>query len=828
MDQRIDLNGEWEFRRKGRGRGSEAARDTALSEWMRAAVPGTVHTDLLALGLIPDPFYRDNEWKVQWVGKQDWEYRKVFQVDRSFLDLPGVDLVCDGLDTFAAVYINGRDAGEAANMFIRHRFPVKKMLRPGRNEIRIRFSSPIHTAGALEEKHGSLTAARHSLRAYTRKAQYSYGWDWGPCLPTSGIWRGIRLEANSGARIAGIHVRTERLQSGVARLKVVVEVERTGGSLFRYQVDITNGSDLYSSGVRTGKKQFHCYVEIPDPKLWWPNGYGEPNLYDIRVTAFHDDTVMARKASRFGIRTVELRLGDSRGNSRFQFVINGVDVFCKGADWIPGDSFLPRMTGSRYRTLLSMARDAHMNMIRVWGGGIYENPEFYALCDEMGIMVWQDFMFACANYPETAWFIRAVREEAGAVIRRLRNYPSIVIWCGNNENEWIWYRETGDAPDKMKGFRIFHDLLPEICRALDPDRPYWPTTPWSGKDPNCEEEGNRHSWDIWSRWVDFTEAKNDRGRFISEFGFQAPPDPETLENCLQPDERHPQNRIFEHHDKQDEGIERLFRFLAGHQKITTAFRPFIFACQVNQAEALRICIEHWRRRKFETAGTLIWQLNDCWPVISWSLIDYENRPKASYFFARRFFAPVLLSFENREEELYLWLVNDRLTEQRGKLRINVRTFDGRSLHKEKLGAEIVPNGSKAVRVLDKDKYGELKSDRAYVRAVLTLEDEKPVEATHFFYRMKYLDLPASLINARLTEADEGSAVLALSSDKLIRSVFIDLPGWRFSDNFFDLHPGESVEVTCSQLDSKAKAIREIKIISVGNYETHTILWNKPI
>ncbi|MBW1803762.1 MAG: hypothetical protein JRJ85_23910 [Deltaproteobacteria bacterium] len=467
-----------------------------------------------------------------------------------------------------------------------------------------------------------------------------------------------------------------------------------------------------------------------------------------------------------------------------------------------------------------------MNMLRVWGGGIYEDPYFYQLCDELGIMVWQDFMFACGVYTEGDAFLNLVRTESESIISRLRNHCSLVIWCGNNENEWIWYREGENKTEDMPGYRIFHDILPEICRSQDPTRPYWPTTPWGGEDPNCETEGNRHSWDIWSRWVDFTEVVHDSGNFISEFGFQAPAAPTTLENCLEPVDRHPESQRFAHHQKQEEGNERLFRFLTAHHKVTTEFIPFIYACQINQAEALKTCIEHWRSRKFDTAGTLIWQLNDCWPAISWSLIDCNLQPKASYYYARHFFDSPILIFKEILGDLHIHVVNDLLDDINGGINIKVLTFEGESLLEKTLDGSISANSSHTLKAILKDELKGISKSSVYVRAWLSINNNEIASANYFFQRYKWIDFPKNSVQARIIENSGNEVVLECYSKSLLKSLFLYHPGWIFSDNFFDLNPDEPKQLTGKKNDGAATKINETVYYSVGHYAPQPIEWKQ--
>ena len=822
--QQIDLNGNWQFRQSTNFKSELNKGPINGNAWMPATVPGTVHTDLLFLKKIPDPFFGDNELNVRWVGETDWEYRRNFHVSDKAFTKERIDLVCEGLDTIATIYLNDHKIANCKNMFVCHRFNIMHFLKPVNNEIRIHFESPLQYTKDMERENGKLTTTRHSHRVYLRKAQYAFGWDWGPELPTSGIWRSIYLETFDKARIVDVHVGTLSFSKDTGQITIDVRVEKGGLEKLRYQIEIEDGDALITHEVIHTESDFRIPVTIPNPRLWWPNGNGEPYLYQLRITAYSSDTVLDEKTIRFGIRTVELKLKDKEGNHGFQIYVNGEPIFCKGADWIPADSFLPRVSEEKYKRLLQMTREASMNMLRVWGGGVYEDPYFYDMCDELGIMVWQDFMFACGVYPEDKQFLQQVMVEAEDIIRRLRRHPCLMIWCGNNENEWIWYRDGYGKPEDMKGFRIFHEILPKLCQKLDPQRPYWPTTPWGGDDPNSEDEGNRHSWDIWSRWIDYTEVVKDFGNFISEFGFQAPPDPHTLEEYLNPEDCHPESRAFSAHQKQDEGNERLFRFLSAHQKVTTEYLPFIYACQVNQAEALKTCIEHWRTQKFQTAGALIWQLNDCWPVISWSLIDSRLMPKASYYYAKHFFDTILLTFTESDEHLVLHVINDSFESIQGKVQIKILNFDGEIILEKTVDGSVSKNAVNHIPVFTLEVLDQYPKNLVFAQAVMSVENKKPVHANHFFTRYKWINFPKGKVEARMIQDAEDEITFNCRTNKFIKNLWFYLPGWVFSENYFDLYPNQTREVTAKKYYNSEKKGIDITYYSSGNYAPEVIKW----
>jgi beta-mannosidase len=795
--RRLDLGGAWKFRGVDRS-GSLAARHRRALRWLDASVPGTVHTDLMACGLIPDPFYRMQENDVQWVDGVAWEYRKEFTVPRAFLEEQALDLVAGGLDTYATIRCNGRTVGSTADMFVEHRFPLKRYLREGKNVLSILFDSPVVRSKRLEKENGRLEVALEPHRVYARKAQYSFGWDWGPKLTTSGIWRDIALEAFSG-RLVHPSAKVVSVTGERAVIRFSAGVRRAGRRPLSVHVSL-GGPDRaaeYTHDVRKGEVEFT--VSVPDPHIWWPNGHGEQPLYTAVFSLFAGDEVLDERQVRFGIRTVRLlQTGDARGKS-FIVEVNGRKIFCKGADWIPADSFIPRIAPSTYDRLLRMAKDAHMNMMRVWGGGVYEEDIFYDLCDRLGLMVWQDFMFACGEYPESPWFLRQVRDEAEKAVARLRNHPSIVLWCGNNECEWLFCTgNPGKTPDDMVGAKIFRDLLPSVVGKLDGTRPYWRSSPFGEGFPNDESNGNHHQWRVWSDWKDYPEYEKDNARFVTEFGFQGPANLATLREATLPRDREPQSEVVEHHNKQVEGTERLIRFMAAHHRIPDTLEDFVRKGQLVQGEALKCAAEHWRRRKYRTAGVLFWQLNDCWPVNSWSVIDSRLRPKAAYYFARRFFSPVLASIRRTDAGLEVWVTSDLPIPVPGTLEVSLVSFGGKTLLKKKDLLRVKSDASARIRTV---KWRDLRAHdlrTCYLLACFEGENGAHSENRHYFAEPKRIDLPDPGLSLSVARTGGTSFAVTLRAKNLARDVCLEVEGTdaEFDDNVFDIDGGSVKTVHC--------------------------------
>ncbi len=819
MSKKFDLSGEWEFRASSEEFIPEELK-SKLSNWNKAKVPGTVHLDLLENGFIPDPFFETNELEIQWIDKVNWVYRKRFFIDFDFKNFDSVKLVFEGIDTVGDIKLNCEAVASVDNMFIQHSFDVKNLLKNGENEIEIVLKSPTFAGKELEEKYGKIFAELTSYRVYLRKAQYSFGWDWGPTLTTSGIWKPVYLNFIKYAKIKNVWFKTLSISNSKAEISTEIELEKLTDDDIELKLEIYfRDQKVYERNFiqkKSDRVRVHRF-EIQSPYLWFPNGYGEPNLYNSIITISKDGEVIDRVEKKFGVRVVRLiQEIDDEGES-FIFEINGEKIFCKGANWIPADSFLPRVKKEDYDELLNMAKDANLNMLRVWGGGVYEDDYFYEKCDELGIMIWQDFMFACASYPEYDKFIENVKNEAIQVVKRLRNHPSIVIWCGNNENEWIWTDKTGKNPDEMPGAKIFRDVLKEICEQYDGTRPYWRSSPWGKNYPNSETDGNHHQWKVWSGWLDYKNYESVKARFITEFGFQAPPHPETLKEVLKPENRNFNSFSIQHHNKQEDGIPRLFRFLSAHHKITADFEDLIYRMQLNQAEAIKFAVENWRLRKFKTAGTIFWQWNDCWNVISWSAVDYRKRPKALYYFAKRFFNPILLVVKKFDDKVKIFVVNDLQNSIYGVLTINTFTTYGDKKFERTLNLNIDRNSN---AIVFEDEMKKLNLDNPttdYVYAKLEIDGKKVAENSLFLTEPKFLRLNSPSLQFKLSKTGENSFTLKIKSKGLLKSVFVDFGGIdvKLSDNFFDINPNSCVELTINSDKTLHQLLKSIKIKSLS-------------
>jgi beta-mannosidase len=743
-------------------------------------VPGDLHTALIEAGRIPHPFLDRNEDEVAWMEEREWWYRMRFAASEG-----AEELVFHGLDTFATVYLNGEPLGAHANMFRPAVFPVAGRLRP-ENELAVRFDPPAAHAGPpLEGQWGP----NELIRVWMRKAQYGYGWDWGPRLPTIGICGPVELRRTPALR----GVRFTTLRADAREALVEVEVDATGGEA---TVELRPPVGEPLTAVTTGRARF----VLAEPALWWTHDLGEPALHQLTVTLGEE-----RYEAAVGVRTLELDQRpdpDEPGTRFFRFRLNGVGLFARGANWIPAHSFHAAVERGRYERLLTDARDAHMNMIRVWGGGLYEYDAFYELCDELGLLVWQDFMFACAMYPEDE-LAEEVELEARHQVARLRNHASLALWCGNNENQWIHDMAFPDnAVNRVPGARFYDEILPRAVAELDPATPYWPGSPFGGNDHNGREDGDVHNWEVWHgnhprrfgevahreptpESVSFTRYAEDTGRFISEFGTLSAPDRETLRRWIPEDELYHHSPAMDHHTK-DTPKNKIDMLLESVTGVAEDLDEFVDFSQIAQAEAMKFGIEHYRRRAPHCSGTLIWQLNDTWPGLSWALVDHHGFGKAAYHFVRRAYAPVLASFKVAGGVVELWVTNDTGSRVRDEARVRLGRFAGEPLREEAVAVDVPAHTSARVARWEDmeggpDRYlvvrgGSFPANRHFFAAIKDLARERPRVEHDVRGREVRLRADAYAYFVQVAVADETI---------------------RFSDNFVELEPGEERTITLS-------------------------------
>ncbi|HWR15737.1 MAG TPA: glycoside hydrolase family 2 protein [Terriglobales bacterium] len=811
----------------------------AFREWRAASVPGVVQTDLLENKLIPDPFYQTNEYQLQWIGLTDWEYQTEFTVDQTTLGREHVELVFDGLDTFAEVWLNGHNILNSENMFRTWRVECKKDLQAGANTLRIVFRSPVMKLLPKLEKlpyhllsvNTAQTGAERGIPTdpFTRKAPYHYGWDWGPRFVTLGIWRPVHLESWDGLRISDVYIRQDRIRTEEAQIRAQVEVESSVPQVAKVTVEygapgVSTDTASVSTKLNAGTNVVDVPIRIASPKLWYPAGYGNQDRYKFSVVV-RGSKEQDRREVLSGLRSVELRRQKDQWGKSFEFVVNGIPVFAKGANVIPFDSFLPRVTPERYRKILLDARAAHMNMIREWGGGAYENDVLYELCDELGILVWQDFMFGGALVPGDAEFQENVRQEAIDNIKRLRNHPSVVLWCGNNETETGWknwgdrmYFKNSVPPEERERIWqdyvvLFRDILKSAVREYAPDLPYWPSSPGSNFEPNPDGQSNGdvHYWSVWHALNPIEDYTKQLPRFMSEYGFQSFPEMATIRTFAQPDEFAINSRTMQGHQKNTGGNERILAYMLREYREPKDFPSFVYMSQVLQAEAIKTAAEHLRRLRPRNMGSLYWQLNDCWPVASWSSIDYTGRWKALHYYAVRFYDDQIVSPFRHDGKIEIFVINDKLQPLKGTVRQRLMAFDGKLLSESVHPVDALAQSSTVIgTVEEKTLLGN--ADPRQVFAVYDLvRDGKAISRNVVLFGVtRDLQLPHANVEAKLSQVD-GKPVLSLSAPVFAKAVgftFGDLMV-QASDNYFDLLPGETRTVTLettASIDALQKAL----------------------
>ena len=790
------LNGAWQFRRTG------------TQEWLSAVVPGGAHTDLMAVGRIPDPFDAENELRVQWIADADWTYRRSLRIGRALLGQDRLELVCEGLDTLAEVKINGKLVGNAENAFLEYRWDVKTLLRLGENELEVTFASATRYCAARQDQR-YLNMANDALPGapYLRKAPCHFGWDWGPKLPAVGIWRDIYLEGRSKARLEDVHIR-QKHADGLVSISILVKAEAWDSTPLNARVSLSapNGkSAQVTAALVNGQAEIE--MRVKDPQLWWPNGSGKQPLYQLEVILLAGSLEMDRQVRQLGLRTLELRQEQDEWGRSFTFVVNGRPIFAKGSNWIPSDSFPTRLKSADLELLIHSAAEANHNMLRVWGGGYYEDEAFYELCDQYGILVWQDFMFACAIYPfDDPEFVENVRAEVLYNVRRLRHHACLALWCGNNEMEAGWvswgWASPGNAALKEADKLFFYQSLPAWLKQEDPDRSYWPSSPSSGlphEIPDSPSMGDRHLWEVWHANKPLRFNRQQFPRFASEFGFQSLPALQTVASYARPSDWNMTSYIMEHHQRNRSGNGKIIAYMTDHYRMPKDFQSLVYTTQILQAEAIRIAVEHWRRSQPRCSGTLYWQLNDCWPVASWSSMDFFGRWKALHYASKRFYSNVLLSIEDENTRMAVFVTNDTPELWKGELRWSLESLSGEVLASNQQQVSAAPLAT--TPLISTDFASRVDQDncrRLVFVAELWQAEERLAIQVAAFVPDKHLELADPHIQA-VTELAGTELAFLLKSVSLARFVELSLEGVDviFSDNYFDLPTGRVATVTCS-------------------------------
>ena len=815
QSQTYVLDKGWEFSQAG------------SNEWMSARVPGTVHQDLLDHGRLPDPFYGMNEQKVQWVEKEDWLYRTVFTVTADQLKSDAAWLTFEGLDTYADVYLNGSLLLKADNMFVGHKLAVKDVLREGENRLMIRFRSPVEETAPQWDTDGFNYPADndHSekrMSVYTRKAPYSYGWDWGIRLATSGIWRPVKLTFCNGAAIDDFFVRQQEVTEQVAKVDNQLEINNVTSTPKEAQVKVVYAygeqADTLTRTVvlQPGKNSLSMPAWIEKPHLWMPNGWGDPALYTFTATVSVDGKEVASREEAIGLRSIRVVMEDDKDGKSFYFEVNGKPMFAKGSNYIPGDALLPNMTGERYARLFEDIRAANMNMVRVWGGGIYEDDRFYEEADRNGILVWQDFIFACTTYPHDPTFLKRVSEEAVYNMRRLRNHASLAMWCGNNEiyegmRYWGWKDKYSPVvwKEMTEGYDVlFRQLLPELVEANDPGRFYMHGSPYEANwgRPESWKIADSHNWGTWYGQKPFESLDTEIPRFMSEYGFQAFPEMKTIRMFASPEDYELESPVMNAHQKASIGNFLIKKTMALYYKVPEKFEDLIYAGLILQGQGMRHGIEAHRRHRPYCMGSLPWQLNDSWPVVSWSSIDYYGNWKAMHYQIRRAFAPVLVDAIKEGNNLSYYIMSDRLTDEELTLNLELMDFNGKVYRKQKVDGLLPANTSKLFyqEPVEQALAGRDSATTFMHMVVKSKKGEVLSDEIYYFAHPKDQLLPKAPLQWQVKQK-KGYCEVTVKADKLARDIFIEVPvqGVRFSDNFFDLLPGQKKKVIITSPDGKS-------------------------
>lgn len=797
MTEQVNLGGAWRMR--------EADSET----WHSAHVPGSVYADLMADGTMPDPFWRENELDAFERMKKDYVYQRAFTVTEAQLAHAHVELVCEGLDTLAHVSLNGREIAFADNMHITWVWDVKEQLHAGENTLEIRFDSPIlYCAKKAEEAPGWESSDATPGFRHLRKAHCMFGWDWGPRLPDAGIWRPIFLRTWDAARLENAMM-LQAHHDGV--VDVTIRPEIAGESAWSAEITAPDGEVMISPET-TATEQV---ITIEHPQLWWPNGLGKQPLYRVTVRLATGDM----RVWRIGLRTMTVSREKDEWGEEFCHVVNGMKVFAMGADYIPEDNILARVTPERTRRLLEDCKAANFNAIRVWGGGYYPDDAFYDICDELGLLVWQDLMYACAFYDLTPDFERSIRVETHQNVARLRHHASLALICGNNEMEMFMagansalinhrtWEFVPTYPHHITDYvKMFEYILPAIVKETAPQTYWWPASPSSGGNfdaPNDENRGDNHYWDVWHGEKPFTEYRKFFFRYASEFGFQSFPCLKSVEQFTLPDDRNIFSRVMERHQRNQAANGKILSYLSQTFRYPNSFDDLLYASQLMQAEAIRYGVEHWRRNRGRCMGAIIWQLNDIWPVASWASIDYYGRWKALHYAAKRFFAPVMISAEEEgelsqnpkineyhpaplEKSFRLNVCNETLRDVTGEVVWALRTPDGAIVRQNQQTLTIPAMSAKW---LDKVDCADASLTGHYVSFAFVVDDVAVSEGTCIFCAPKHFEF----IDPRLTVETHGDTII-VTSHAYAKQVWLESEDadLLLDDNAFDMNPGTKV------------------------------------
>jgi beta-mannosidase len=794
-----EIHSNWEF------------KSSDSQDWKSASVPGNVYTDLLHHTLIPDPFIKTNEEKVQWVATKSWEYKTTFNISEEELQKEFIEITFEGLDTYAKVFVNNQLLATTNNAFRTYTINIKSLAKKA-NEIRIEFTN----TDAIETEKEKINPYKlpEGKRIYTRKAQFQYGWDWGPKLNTSGIWKAVKLKTWNALKFDDIYIKQQTVTSENANFEIEFTIESNTDKSVNIFTAANKQSQTNLIEIKKGTHTYKISFDIKNPQLWWTHNLGTPYLYQFDFQLIENNRIKDEKTIKKGIRTIKLITDKDEKGATFHFELNGKPVYMKGANYIPQNSFQNKVTDTHYEKLLTDVTNSNMNMLRVWGGGIYENDVFYDLCDEKGILVWQDFMFACAMYPGDKEFLANIEQEAIEQVTRLRNHSSIALWCGNNENvegwnSWGWQegKTEKEKAEIWKDYQeVFSNILPKTVANLNAEINYWESSPKYGRgNPKYEFEGDAHDWWIWHDAAPFEHFEEKVPRFISEYGFQSFPSYETLRYINQSETIDLKTAAIKSHQKHSRGFQLIQEYMERDYTIPTNDADYAYVSQLLQAKGITMGIEAHRREKPYNMGTLYWQLNDCWPAISWSSIDYFGNWKALQYKAKKSFENVLISSRIQNDTIHTFIVNDTFESIQGNLALELQDFNGNVVWSDSKKVNVLSNSSEDFYQLPITNF-----DKNKVVLVAKFND---VRSLFYLEKPKNLQLLKGAISKTITPTDS-SFTITLKSTVLQKEVFlVTKQKGHFSDNFFDLLPNQEVSI---EFDSDAKTLDDLEIKSLNS------------
>ncbi len=798
-----------------------------------AEIPGTIHTDLLRNEIIKDPFYGCNENDLQWIGEKNWIYKTQFFTDNKLLKNSKIILVFEGLDTYAEVFLNGHEVLKANNMHRKWEVDCKEFLFPGNNELEIRFLSAFNKF--IEDS----TALGYPLPggkwAFARKAAYHFGWDWGPKFITAGINKPVYLEAYDTHRPTDFHIFTVNIEEDYANIRLLYQVDSEIEEDATVIITDNSNDKIFTKQtfkLKQGNNEYAFDFSVENPNLWWSNGLGEPNIYELSIEIETQSGYSHKKELPFGIRTLKAVLEDDKSGQALFFELNGHKVYAKGANYIPQHSFITEVNPPNYIDIINLAKESNMNMLRVWGGGVYEDDIFYELCNRNGIMVWQDFMFACSMYPGSDDYVQNVRQEATQQVKRLRNHSNIALWCGNNEidegwHNWGWQKahklSPTDSATIWEGYKtVFHNLLPEIVNEFDSQRFYLSTSPLYGWGRNKSmTHGSSHYWGVWWGLQPAEMYLEKVPRFMSEFGLQALPELSTIRTFQDEDQDYLFSQTLKCHQKHPTGFENIQKYLAMEELKAESIEELIHFSQIVQAKGIGLAIEAQRRAKPYCMGTLYWQLNDCWPVVSWSGADFFGNWKALQYKVRDLYDDIMVSIVDNKGIFEAYVVSDRITDTKGQFVVSIVDFYGE--RKTLFSNDIIIKANSSESVFSErisEAFSGINLNEILVEAVFIDENDLKYYNHKFLAKFGNLKLSYANITNNITPTKDGFFI-TLKSDMLAAYVQLYLAeeNARFNSNFFHLFPNEEIVVFCKSELSLNDFIKQLKIFCLNNNQT---------